>query len=209
MSDTGRGEPENDGSKLNPIRVAAEELRAAAEDMEEAAWREGIRPSGPLGVWVQAARCTLVKLADIIEHQSDAVTDTVANAKVLAEAEVAKLREARLAAEIALKQAETSLRTLEIKKATLTSEMVQVIAPGLRDELKQAVVIKERRHNRNVEWGRALATGALVLGLVAGGYALGVWDDSGVNAAVSRCELHPVPDGQGGRYCRLDELLAR
>ena len=67
--------------ELNPIRVAAEELRAAAEDMEEAAWREGVRPSGPLGVWVQAARRTLVSLADIVERQSDAVTSSVANAR--------------------------------------------------------------------------------------------------------------------------------
>jgi len=200
----------SDDKQLNPIRVAAEELRAAAEDMEEAAWREGIRPSGPLGVWVQAARCTLVMLADIVIRQGEAVTGTVADARALAEAEVAKLREARLAAEAELKKATTALRTLEIQKVTLTSEMVQVIAPGLREELRQAVVIKERRHNRHVEWGRAVAAGAVAVGLLIGGYVLGTWDDSGVNAAVEQCELHPLQDIKtGARYCLLDELLKR
>lgn len=199
----------SEDEELNPIRVAAEELRAAAEDMEEAAWREGVRPSGPLGVWVQAARRTLVSLADIVERQSDAVTSSVANAKALAEAEVAKLREARLAAEAELKKATTALRTLEIRKETLTGEMVKVIAPGLREELKRAVVIKERRRDRNVEWARAAAVGAVVLGLVAGGYGWRAWDDSAMTAAVEQCELHPLVDAKGVRYCPLDAMLAR
>ena len=176
MSDMSAKGPQA-GGNLDRATVAAEELRAAAEDMEEAAWQQGILPGEPLGIWVMTMRRTLVLLGG-------AVTGAVADARALAEAEVTKLHEARLAAEAELKKATTVLHTLEIQKVTLTSEMVKVIAPDLREELKQAVVIKERRHNRHVEWGRALATGALVLGLVAGGYVLGTWDDSTVNAAV-------------------------
>ena len=201
MSEMGAKGPQA-GGNLDRATAAAEELRAAAEDMEEAAWRQGIQPGEPLGIWTITMRRTLVLLGD-------AVTGTVADARALAEAEVARLREARLAAEAELKKASTALRTLEIQKVTLTSEMVQVIAPGLREELKQAVVIKERRRNRHVEWGRALATGALVLGLVGGGYVLGTWDDSTMVAAVAQCELHPLLDAKGVRYCLLDKLLAR
>lgn len=214
------------GPKLQAATGKARaDFLARLDEVKQAAREWGVSPEHPEGVFISAMLATQAGfgelalaagedmqavMADIVERDGEAVAGVVASGMVLAEAEVAKLREARLAAEAALKQAQTSLRTLEIQKVTLTSEMVKVIAPGLRDELRQAVVIKERRRNRNVEWGRAAAAGTVVLGLVTGGYVLGTWDDRAMTAAVEQCELHPLQDTKTGqRYCPLEALLAR
>ena len=63
--------------ELTPIAVAAEELRASAEDMEQAAWRTGLTPEEPLGIWVISLRRTLTNLADMSEGEARGVNAIV------------------------------------------------------------------------------------------------------------------------------------
>ena len=205
------------------IDKARAEFQARLDEVKRVAADWGARPEHPEGVFISAMLATQAGFADmalaaandlrstmggIIERQREAVGGVVADARAMTEAEVARLHGARRLAETELERAGTALRTLEIKKKTLTTEMVQVIAPGLREELKQAIVIRERRWNRNVEWGRYAAVAAVALGVFLGGYGWRTWQDAKTMAAVEQCDLHPISDAKGTHYCFLEPLLS-
>lgn len=194
--------------ELTPAAVAAEDLRAAAEDMELAAWREGIDPTGPLGVWVTALRQSLVTLADISEKQSQGVAATIRATRSLVDAEISQLRAANEGAVRAMNEAGAALSRAKIETEKLTLKTIADLAPKILEEIRDAVVIRERRHNRIVEVRRACLVGATVLALFLGGYSWRAWQDGNdASAALVRCLKQPLQAPNGERYCAVSTLF--
>ena len=203
--------PEDMGSaRLTPAAVAAEDLRASAEDMEQAAWREGIDPSGPLGIWVTALRRALVHLADVSEKQSQGVDATIAGAQKLIDSEITKLRLANAAAARAISEAQAAVSRANTEAEKLTLQTIKGLIPRIVEEIRDAVVIRERRYNRGVEWRRACIVGLAVLGLSLGGYSWRAWQDGNdASAALVRCMKQPLQTPNGERYCAFSELFPK
>lgn len=196
--------------ELTPHMVAAEELRASAEDMEQAAWREGIDPSGPLGVWVTALRRSLVNLADISEKQSQGVAAAIAATRQLVDAEIKQLREANKQAVHAMNEANAALSRAKIDAEKLTLKTIQDLGPQILKEIRDAVVIRERRYNRKVEWRRASVVAVTVLSLFLGGYSWRAWQDGGnASDALVRCLKEPFAAPNGDRYCSFSTLFPK
>ena len=195
---------------LTPAAVAAEDLRASAEDMEQAAWREGIDPAGPLGVWVTALRRSLVNLADISEKQSQGVAAAIAATQKLVDAEITQLREANRRAVQAMNEANAALSRAKVDAEKLTLKTIQDLGPKILAEIRDAVVVRERRYNRRVEWRRASLVAVAVLGLLLGGYSWRAWQD-GNNAsdALVRCLKQPLQAPNGERYCSFSTLFPK
>ena len=194
---------------LTPAAVAAEDLRASAEDMEQAAWREGIDPSVPLGIWVTALRHALVHLADTSEKQSQGVAATITGAQRVIDSEVAKLRLANEVATRAMNEATAARSRAEVEAEKLTLKTISGLAPKILEEIRDAVVIRERRYNRKVEWRRASLVAIAVLGLLLGGYSWRAWQDGDASEALVRCLKQPFQAPNGDQYCSFSTLLPK
>jgi len=95
-------------------------------------------------------------------------------------------------------------------------KFVETIAPQIVKVVGSAVVIRERRYNWTVHWGRAAGIATVAGGLLLGGYVWGSWhpDNAALAGAVAldrirRCEASPVRDDRThDAFCPLKALLA-
>ena len=196
-------------TELTPIAVAAEELRASAEDMEQAAWRTGLTPDEPLGIWVISLRRTLTNLANLSEGQEQGVSAVIDGSRKLVDAEVAQLRAANEASVRAMNEANAALSRAKVDAEKLTLKTLGDLSPKILEHIRDAVVIRERRYNRKVEWRRATLVGMAVLGLVVGGYSWRGWQDSDANSALSRCLEHQFQTPNGDKFCPISSLFLK
>ena len=196
--------------QLTPIAVAAEELRASAEDMEQAAWRTGLTPDEPLGIWVISLRRTLTNLANLSEGEAQGVSAVVDGTRKLVDAEVAQLREANKQAVQAMNEATAARSRAALDAEKLALKTINDLAPKILEKIRDAVVIRERRYNRKVEWRRVSLVAAAVLGLFLGGYSWRAWQD-GNNAsdALVRCLKQPLQASNGDRFCSFATLFPK
>lgn len=193
-------------TELTPIAVAAEELRASAEDMEQAAWRTGLTPDEPLGIWVISLRRTLTNLANLAEGEAQGVSAVIEGTRKLVDAEITQLRTANEGAVRAMNEANAALSRAKVEAEKLTLKTLGDLAPKILEHIRDAVVIRERRYNRKVEWRRATLVGMSVLGLMVGGYSWREWQDHDANAALGRCLEHQFQTPNGDKFCPVSSL---
>ena len=199
-----------------PKPGSAEKVRAAALAMEQAAWREGIDGTGPLGVWVTAMRAALVSLADVCDVQLKQTVEVVGDARAMTEGELKKLQEARGEAGRLLEQAKMAQVGFEVQKEKLIAGLVDSIVPQMVQAVGKAVVIRQVRFNQKVQWGRAAGISAAALALVLGGFVWGNWSpDNSVAAGgqvlerIRQCQAAPIKEARTGEpFCALKSLLA-
>jgi hypothetical protein len=191
----------------NGAENAAARLRAAAEELKESARRAGIESDSPLGVLMGGFAVAFGNEAAMFESWQAVALLAAVEMRKAGEVELERVRVAATAAQIALNQTKTAHATLEIQRETLVSRMVGDIAPRLAAGVKEWVVIRERRWNRNRETVRAAAIGAVVLTLVLGGYVGRAVQDWDATQAASRCASVVFVDTAGRRYCPVDVLL--
>ena len=202
--------PNPDGTGVN----GGDELRAAAKAMEEAAWREGIDRTGPLGVFVTAMRHAILIMAEIVDRQARGIVGTIQDARAFTEGEVKKVRHISEMTSLALDQAKTAQAGSEVQRERVVGRFVESVAPQVVAAIGEAVVIRERDYNRRVQWGRAAAVGGLCLALVVGGSTWGIWQTGQVTAGalalerIKRCQAAPIKDARTGTaFCVLQDLL--
>ena len=199
-----------------PETADGDALRATAKEMVEAAWREGIDEHGPLGVFVRSMHATILVMADVAERQANAVVNTVREARLMVEAEAMKARKACELAFLAVEAAKTAHASFEVQKDEVVAKMVKETVPQMVKAVGGAVVIRERRYNWTVHWGRAAGIAAIAGGLLFGGYTWGSWrpDNAALSGAVAlerirQCEASPIRDERTkDAFCPLKALLA-
>jgi len=194
--------------QLTTAAVAFEDLRAAAEDMEQAALREGIAPHGPLGVWVSTMRQMIVAYANVSERQTARVENTVGGARKLVDAEIARMQ---LSVEMSIRtmnEATVAFNRSKLDVEKVALKTISDLTPKLLQEIREGVIIRERRHNRGVEWRRAIMAITAALSLVIGGYAWRSFQSEGdAGAAIMRCMKAPLVANDGKRYCPFTTLF--
>ena len=207
-----------------PIRADFQErlqaLRDAARD-----W--GLQPDHPEGVFVSTMIGTQAGFAELALSLAEALRDVVIEARATAEEELARqrvvthetriaLEEARGAIENMERGARGAIQNLEVEKEKVTAQLIDRIVPDMIRGTRDALVIREHRHNRNVEWARALGAGALMLGLVLLGYGWGTWSDWGMTSriesigrAIERCDITSKwTDDSGHRLCEMSDFVS-
>jgi hypothetical protein len=155
--------------------------------------------------------------AEVADHQNWMVTELLGRLKAVAQDELARQRIAIQETKLALEESHAAIAQLTIEKEKLTKHLISDIVPDVIRGVRQAVVIKETRYNRNVEWARACGAVAAALGLVLFGYCWGVWSDWGLTArvesigsAIDRCQATSGwADDKGQRLCELNDFLRR
>lgn len=167
-------------------------LQSRLDQMIEAGRREGILPESPLGQWQEAVRL----LTAGFDREIKAV---VAEARAAAQASAAM-------ADAAARKAEAVVHQTEARAEQTLAKTVEQLTPAVAEALGSAVVIRERRWNRQRHAMAAFAVAAVLLGTFVGGYVTrGVQD--GPNAElIQRCLRAPLRDAAGNTYCNITAL---
>ncbi len=192
----------------------AQRLRAAADDLMEAARKDGIEPDGTLGHWVRSQFTILHVQADLADYLEAQVKGTVVEMHDLSKTELKKLGVANQTADAVLNQFRAALAGSEVQHDRVIGRFVEAVSPQVSKAIGEAVVIRERDYNRRVQWGRAATVGGLLLALVVGGNFWGSWQTGQVAAGtlaldrIKRCQAAPVKDTRtGSAFCLLQDLL--
>ncbi len=198
------------------MNAVAQQLRAAAGGLAEAARKDAIEPDGTLGHWVQSQTAILQVQADLAEHIEQQVMEAVSESHKLAKVEVEKLRQMLGLARLALESAKGAEASFHVQKELVLSKLVDTMVPQMVKAVGAAVVIRERRYNQRVHWGRAAGIAAVAGGLLLGGYVWGGWKPGSTAAdaavlleRVRQCQASPVRDDRTREaYCPLKALTA-
>ena len=204
-----------------PNGDTAVKLRAAFEErlraLREAADDWGVKPDHPEGAFVSAMIGTQVGFVDVALSFAEGLAAAVADARVMAQESAEQQRKATTATQDALGLARQAAHVLEVEKVRVTTEMVAKVAPQLVEGVRDALVIREQRFNRNMEWTRAALTGAAIFALVIGGYTWRTVQDwsllsrvSYENTALQRClDTSTARTSEGHRLCDMNDFLPR
>lgn len=185
-------------------------LREAAED-----W--GVKPHHPEGAFVSAMIGTQVGFVEVALGLAAGFEKVIADARTMAKESAKQQQLATAAAQQSLKLARSAADVLETEKVKVTTEMIKRVVPELVKGVREAVVIRERRYNRYVEWRRAILSGAALFGLVISGYIWRTVQDwsllsqtSYENTAIQRCQDTSLyKDANGQLLCQLGDFLPR
>ncbi len=195
---------------------AARELEQVVQQTEVAARDWGVRPDHLEGRFVSALLGCLTWLGRIMQATVADLKASGQDARAAAVAELETLRNASKTALRVLQQAETALASSDVQRQMAVEKFVETIAPQIVKVVGSAVVIRERRYNWTVHWGRAAGIATFAGALLFGGYVWGSWhpDNAALAGAVAldrirRCEASPVRDDRTHEaFCPLKALLA-
>ncbi|WP_158803415.1 hypothetical protein [Acidisoma sp. L85] len=153
-------------------------------------------------------------LLAIVERAKAAGEDELAKQRVVTERTRQTLAKASGVIENLDRGARRVIAQIEVDKTAALAQLVKDILPDMTRGVREALVIKQRRYNHNLEFVRALCLGALMVGLVLTGYVWGTWSDWGmagrvekIGAAIERCQLTPHwEDDKGNRLCEMKDF---
>lgn len=159
--------------------------------------REGIEPDGPLGLWLVAQAGALESLATVLQGQADRVDVVLGEldraGKVELEKAALALEHARKVlsqGEVALNQARAAQYHLHLSQETLVTRLVNETLPLFAQHMQGALVIRERRWNRDEGRRRMALAGLVALGVFLSGFALRTWVDWRDLGLANGCALH-------------------
>ncbi len=206
-----------------PMRA---DFQASLEALRSAAMEWGLQPEHPEGIFVSTMIGTQAGFAELALSLGEALHAIVRDARVTAEEELARQRVLTQQTRVALENASGAILNmeegarvviarLEGEKTKVTTQLIDRIVPDMIRGVKDALVIKERRRDQNMEWTRALGAAGLTLALVISGYVWGTWSDWGmssriesVGAAIERCQVTSKwADDKGHRLCQMSDFL--
>lgn len=159
--------------------------------------REGIEPEGPLGIWMVAHAGALESLAWVLQGQADRVEAVLGEidraAKMELENAALALEQGRKVlsqGEVVLNQARAAQYHLHLSQETLVTRLVNETLPLFAQHMQGALVIRERRWNRDQGRRRMAMAGLVALGVFLSGFALRTWVDWRELGLADRCALH-------------------
>ena len=204
-----------------PATELAAQLRTDFEErlkaLRDAATTWGVKAHHPEAAFISAMIATQEGFVEVALSLASGLESIIADARVMAEESAARQRKATAAAQDALGLARQAAHVLEAEKVRVTTEMVAKVAPQLVEGVRHALVIKEQRFNRNMEWTRAALMGASIFALVIGGYTWRTVQDwsllsrvSYENTALQRClDTSTARTAEGHRLCDMNDFLPR
>ena len=177
-------------------------LRESVARLVEGARRDGIEPDGPLGRWLAAQAGALESLAFVLQSQTDRTESLLSGIDAAAKAELAKAaaaleqgKKAIAQGEVVLAQARAAQYHLHLSEQTLVSRLVNDTVPLFAQHMKEALVIRERRWNRDKGRQRMAAAGAVTLAVFLAGFVVRTALDWDWLALAESCAAHPIAEG--------------
>lgn len=181
------------------LSMEFERLMAEAAD---AASDYGIRWRSPEGRLIAALLAGMQSLNRVSARAQTSFAAAASDARIVAEAELNKVREVALAIEGVKHQARATIQASRIDQEAALRQIVAECVPGLIEEIREAVVIREQSWNRDRARTNLRVTGLWVLGVFLAGFAASVclqWTDSSIGY---RCKTNLV-SSDSRVFCQL------
>lgn len=180
-----------------------DEFRRKVAEIEIAAREWGVRWHQPEGRFISTMMGALSMLGGLSRSGQRALSEAALSGQKAVEAELAQVREMRRAVEASLQQTRNAELALVVEKEELTIRMIRETLPLFAERLRDALVIREQRWNRESVFRRYALVGGAVLGLFVFGYLVAAWQDDDRIAAFEQCLLQPI-QADGHLYCNID-----
>lgn len=182
-------------------------FRNKLAEVETAAREWGVRSQQPEGRFISALLRAMAMLGELSQAVQASLEATVREARLKAEAEYQQARELGRAAEAALAQARSVQLSLQTDQESLVTRMITQTLPLFSTNLRDVMVIREQRWNRDQTVRRYALGGAVLLSLFLAGYGLRTWADWGETGFAERCLAHPL-SSQDHVFCDVTNLAA-
>jgi len=171
--------------------------------------REGIEPDGTLGRWLAAQAGALESLAFVLEGQATRVETVLGDINRAAAIELKRAAAALeqgqnvlSQGEVVLAQARAAQYHLHLSEQTLVTRLVNDTLPLFAQQMKEVLVIRERRWNHDKGRQRIALAGVFVILVFLSGFVVRTWVDWDQLGLVDRCALHASVEG-GHTMCDL------
>lgn len=185
-------------------------LRTCCEQLQEALRIEGIEPHGPLGVWSRALASALGGLAIVLEMLAERVEHKAEAVEQAMLAEVARVKAAVDEARGLTNRLKVEIEDNKERRKEENLALARELGEGIKDTLKTALLIRERRWNRRQNWTAAVLTATVLVGCFIAGVG---WSDysrpgGAVQEVVDRCVARKVLDAVTHQYyCPVKSVL--
>lgn len=173
-------------------------IRESVDRLIQEARREGIEPDGPLGGWLAAQAGALGSLAFVLESQASRFEDVLAKFDRAAAVELEKAATVLAQGQKALKQGEVVLGQaraaqyhLHLSEETVIAHLVKNTLPLFAEQMKQVMVIRERRWNKDQGRQRMALAGAITLAVFLLGFVVRTGLDWDRLSVAEQCAAHP------------------
>ena len=176
-----------------------ERLMAEAAD---AASDYGIRWRAPEGRLIAALIAAMHSLTGVAARSEKAFASAASNARLVAEAELSKVREVSLAVEGVKHQARATIQASKVEQEAALRQLVADCLPDLTEEIRKTVVIREQSWNRDRARTNVRVTGLWVLGVFLAGFASSLWLQWTDSSIGYRCKTNLV-SFDGKVFCQL------
>ena len=183
------------------------ELKQVVADVEAAGREWGVRPDSREGRFVSALLGTVGWLGRLGEASRASLEAVARENREAAETELAQARELTRVANTSLAQARSLQVFQQSERDSLVARMIQETLPLFAKNLRDVMVIREQRWNRDQSRRRYALAGAVALAVFLAGYGLRAGADWGDAGFVDRCLAHSVPS-QGHVFCDMTALAA-
>lgn len=206
MSTTTEAAPQTTEAPAPPVS-AREQLKVALARIEKAARGAGIEPDDPLGIWIDSLRAGLQLFADLAIESEARVFTTLGGLKEAALEDTRKMKAAVAECDATTRKLQATYGTMETRVNNLIAQTVASMAGQVAEQMRDQMVIVERRHNRVVLWKRAGFLTAIVAVIFGVGFGASRYVDRPAVRLLDQCLAHPLEDTQtGSLLCSMDML---
>jgi hypothetical protein len=164
--------------------------------VQQAADEWAIRWNEPEGRFISALLTAMQTFSRLAVSAQATIEIAAQEGRASARADLERVRELARSAEIVLAQARAAQYHLHLSEQTLVSRLVNDTLPLFAQHMKEALVIRERRWNRDKGRQRMATAVAAALGLVMFGFVIRTALDWDRLALAESCAEHPIAAGQ-------------
>ena len=187
------------GHQTDELSLDFERLMAEAAD---AASDYGIRWRAPEGRLIAALIAAMHSLTGVAARSEKAFAAAASNARLVAEAELSKVREVALAVEGVKHQARATIQASRVEQEAALRQIVADSLPNLTEEIRKTVIIREQSWNKDRARTNVRVTGLWVLGVFLAGFASSLWLQWTDSSIGYRCKTNLV-SLDGKVFCQL------
>ena len=202
------GEPALDSLDVGAASGGAvpADLHVALAQVERAARDWGIRSDLMEGRFVSALIAAIRAVGEVSEGAKAEFREIAHKGQEIARTEYQQAHELAQAANTALAQARTAQVLAQAEKESLVVRMIKETLPLFAENMRNVLVLREQRWNRDRLRRRYALVGIVVLGIFVAGYGLRAWADQGEVGFADRCLSQPIAS-HGQVYCDMTALI--
>ena len=172
------------------------EVELVTSEIESALARAGIREDDP----IKPVFAGLVDLFERVRREAAEVRGT----RQAAEAGIALMKKATERCTAETLKLERMFGTMEVRSHNLVTQTIHSMADRVAEQMRDRMVIVERRHNRVALWRRAGVLTAAVTAIFLVGFVAAEYSDRNATDLMDRCMAHPLVNAQtGGLVCEV------